>query len=112
MNLKEIKRILDELGIPVTFVQWKKNDVPNLPYLVYSLGSHYDIIADDENYVEVYDVYIDLYQDDHKYDFILEKNLKNIFKNHKLPFNMNNPIYIENEKFYQTTFVINVVEKE
>ena len=110
MTLIEVKNILDQLDIPVTFIEWKKGQVPKLPYILYNKGSSNDLMADGYNYVERHSVNIELYQDSKKYDFALEKNLRDLFKNNNIPFARDEIISIPSEQMYLTGFYITVEE--
>lgn len=111
MTLLELKQVLDRLEVPVTFLEWKKGNVPTLPYIVYSKGSSRDTIADNYNFIERFTAFVDLYQDNKRYDFELEKRLRELFKIEKIPFSRDEVVSIEKEGMYQTSFYITIEEK-
>lgn len=110
MTLKDVKTMLDKLAIPVTFIEWKKGQAPKLPYILYNKGSSSDVIADNYNFIEKHTVYIELYQDSVVYDFGLEKRLRELLKDNKIPFTRDEIVSIPSEQMYLTSFYITIKE--
>lgn len=115
MTRRELLVILKKLKIPIVYDHWKPepDSVPNLPYLVYVKGYSSDLYADNTNYLHKHEFHLDLYQDERKgYDFALEERVRLVLKEHKIPFQMGQPNYLDSEKMYETTFTVTVIEKE
>lgn len=61
MKISEIKDMLAETGLPVTYLQWPEPGVPDLPYLVWILPGSDNFGADDKVYARAETLQIELY---------------------------------------------------
>lgn len=82
MSLNDIYKGLKTLGLPVTYYEWEKNNVPDLPYLIYYQTGKNPWYADNQTYYSTNVVAVELYTDykDEKLEASLEAffNAKNI----------------------------------
>lgn len=109
MTLVELKQILNETGYPVTyshFTPTPNNSVPDPPYICYLETPSSNMFADDEVYQEIENVRIELYTV--KKDRTAEGKVKELLKNHKIPFETSED-YIESEKLFQKIFEVRLI---
>lgn len=81
-NLNDIYEGLKTIGLPVTYFEWEKGKVPDLPYLIYYQTGKDPFYADNKNYYARNVVTVELYTDykDEKLEASLEAffNAQNI----------------------------------
>ena len=78
-------------------------------FIVYTDEGQEDFFADGENYVEVTTVDIDFYSTTK--DIQAERRIKELLRNNKLPYDVSNTTYLNNEDLYLITFTIDLVDK-
>lgn len=61
MTYNEIYTALTETGLPVVYNFWEAQDVPELPFIIFTYPNHVDYIADDVNYVTIATLQVDLF---------------------------------------------------
>ena len=61
MRISEIKSMLAETGLPVTYEAWQEHGVPQLPYIVWIMPNSDNFKADDRVYKEVEELHVELY---------------------------------------------------
>ena len=81
-NLSELYKDLKSLGLPITYYEWEKGKVPDLPYLVYYETGKDIFYADNESYYLRNVITVELYTDykDEELEALLESffNAQNI----------------------------------
>ena len=78
-------------------------------FIVYTDEGQEDFFADGENYVEVTTVDIDFYSTTK--DIQAERRIKELLRNNKLPYDVSNTTYLNNEDLYLITFTVDLVDK-
>ena len=78
-------------------------------FIVYTDEGQEDFFADGENYVEVTTVDIDFYSTTK--DIQAERRIKELLRNNKLPYDVSNTTYLNNEDLYLITFTVELVDK-
>lgn len=101
MTYSDIATILTEVGIPLTYYQFSTSNVPNPPYLVYHYPERDDVLADNQNYVKVESLSIELYTDFK--DFELEARVEEVLFNHNITYSKTEN-YIDVEQLYQIIY--------
>ena len=61
MKHKDIDAALRQTGLPVAFNFWPGNDIPPLPYIVFTYPQNDGFYADNVNYVNVVQMEVGLY---------------------------------------------------
>lgn len=107
MTYQQILDALEETDLPVVYNAWEIGNVPDLPYIVFTYPNNNDFKADDENYVEIVALNIELYSETK--DIPLEKDVEEVLKDYFV-FSKES-IWLEsehmNETLYQTEVIIN-----
>jgi sulfur transfer complex TusBCD TusB component (DsrH family) len=109
MNLVELKNILEESGLPVTYYQWKTtptNPIPSLPYLCYLVENSPNFMADNKVYHKINDVNIELYSI--KKDLISENKLETILDENDIPYETSE-VFIKSENLYKKTYEVSLL---
>jgi hypothetical protein len=104
MNRQQIAGLFSP--IPTTYEFWPIGDAPDLPYICYYYPDSDDFFADNENYVAIRRLNIELYTDNK--DFTLEDTVEGILKANHLGFSKTET-YIEAEHMYQTLYQTEVL---
>ena len=106
MTRTEIYELIQSFGISSTYYSFPTNEAPALPYVIYYYPNRDDIFADNENYVKVELLRIELYTDTR--DFTTEDSIEAL-----LPFPYSKEVvYIDSEKMYQITYETEVILTE
>ncbi len=107
MTYQEIKAALQETTLPVVYNAWEIGQAPALPYIVFTYPNNSDFMADDQNYVEIVALNIELYTQ--RRDIALEHQVEAVLKKY-FQYDKSS-IWIEdeqmNETIYQTEVIIN-----
>jgi len=104
MMLAELNQALKAIGYPVAyshFVDTPQNPAPKPPFITYREAYSNDLIADNQNYVPVSNVQIELYTD--RKDPAAEAAVQNKLKELGLPYSKTET-YIEDERLFQVIY--------
>ena len=104
MTLAELNQALKAIGYPVAyshFVDTPQNPAPKPPFITYQEAYSSDLIADNQNYVPVSNVQIELYTD--RKDPAAEAAVQNKIKELGLPYSKIET-YIEDERLFQVIY--------
>ena len=82
MKLSEFAAVMNELGIPCRYRQFKKGEKPKPPYAIYYQDGEDNLNADNEAYHTIKSVTVELIID--KKNESLEDKLKSLFNQNKL----------------------------
>lgn len=107
MKLSEFAMIMNELGIPCRYRQFKKGDTPEPPYAVYYQNGEDNLNADNEAYHTIKSITVELITD--KKNESLEDKLKSLFIQNKLFFEFSDEMYIESEGLYQVIYDVSLI---
>lgn len=108
MTFDEVKQMMDEIGMPTTYMQWPTKVVPPLPFTVFYYPNSDNFGADDQVYVNIAALNIELYtakkspQDEKKVEDVLKKY--NLFWNKTEAFLTSELMY---EVLYETEIILN-----
>ena len=101
MKISDIKTILTESGLPVTYYQWPEHGVPQLPYLVWYLPNSRNIAADNKVYKRREALNVELYASPR--DFATEAALEAVLDAAGLVWEKSS-VFIDTENMYQTLY--------
>jgi hypothetical protein len=106
MNLVEVKQILEKTGFPVAYFQFNPTPtkpVPQPPYICYLTPYSSNMFADDEVYIDIENVQIELYTV--KKDLSAEALVKGVLNQHKIPFETTES-YIDSQQLFQKIYEV------
>lgn len=98
---KNLKEILEESKLRVTYREWKKP--PSLPYLVYLYKDSENFGADNKVYHSDENYQIELYSNEK--DELNELVVEQILDDHDIYYEKSE-IYVESERLYQVVYLI------
>lgn len=105
MTLPELKKILEQLKLPITYLKWAVGQVPALPYIVYYADEDVGFFADDIVYYEGYAVTIELYTE--KKDMELEERVKELLRENHIAYETYEE-YLETEDMFLKAYEIEI----
>lgn len=104
MTYENVYQMLADVGVPVVYYSWPDGHAPEPPYICYYYPGDNDFHADNNNYVKVRELTVELYTN-HK-DIALEEAVEAV-----LPGYTKNESYIDTERMflvsYETEVLIN-----
>lgn len=109
MQISDIKDILAETELPVTYYQWPINQAPAPPYLVWYFPGSDNFAADDKVYKRIYTLNVELYTQ--VKNFLTEMDVEAVFDKYSLVWDKVEA-YINDEKMYQVLYTMEVVIDE
>ena len=101
MKISDIKDVLADAGLPVTYLQWPEHGVPQLPYLVWYLPNSRNFAADNKVYARREALNIELYT--MRRDFATEAALEAILDAAGLVWDKTST-FLTTEEMYQTLY--------
>lgn len=103
MTRLQVAQLVQSFGLPSTYYAYPNDQAPALPYVVYYYPDRNDVMADNENYVKVATLRIELYTDTK--DFTIEDHIESL-----LPFPYSKDVeYLDSEKMYQIIYESEVI---
>ena len=105
MKISDIKTMLAESGLPVTYYQWPERGVPQLPYLVWYLPNSRNYAADNKVYKRREALNIELYANAR--DFAAEQALEEILDAAELIWDKS-CYFLDTENMYQTLYELEI----
>ena len=106
MTYKEIATMISTIGLPYTYYSFPDNVAPDPPYIVFNYPENDDFGADNENYVSIDVLNLELYTA--KKDFDTESSIEAVLKANGF-FYEKSETYIRQEHLFQTTYVSQVI---
>lgn len=106
MTYKQIKDIVEEIGLPYAYDHFGEGDSPAVPFVVFVLPGRDDFLADNKPYVKVTTLTIELYTD-YK-DPELENRIDNVLESHEIIYDKSET-WIVAEKLYQVNYEMEVI---
>ena len=106
MTYKEIADMIDSMGLPYTYNLFPNNEAPQPPYIVFNYPERNDFGADNENYVNIDTLNLELYTPNK--DFQLESSIEAVLKANGF-FYEKSETYIRSENLFQITYVSQVI---
>lgn len=104
MKHKEIYDLLKTLNIPVAYDHFDSNKNISPPFIVYRETSSDTFKADCITYYRPYEFEIDLVTE--KKDVELQEQIETLLTNNKIPYDLDNEIWDDEEKIYHNFFEI------
>ena len=105
MLLTELKQLLDQMNLPISYREWKPGQVPELPYLLYYENSSDNFYADNEVFLKKTEIIVELYTNTKN---IREENkLEELLSTNKIPFDTYET-YLSSEQMYLKAYEINI----
>lgn len=104
MTIVELNQALSDIGLPLAYHSFKKAPTP--PYLVYLFTHSNDMTADNQNYVEISNFQVELYNT--KKDPATEKRVEDKLKELEL-FYSKHEAFIESERLFQVLYLFQVI---
>lgn len=98
--------MIDETGLPNAYYQFTRKTAQEPPFICFYFPDDDDFLADDENYVGIMELRIELYTNNK--DFKLEKKVAKVLKAHELVYTKSET-YIESERMYEVIFETEVI---
>lgn len=109
MQYTDIKNLLAQTGLPVTYYSWPEDDplhpVPALPYIVWYLPGSENFSADDKVYQQIQTLNIELYTETK--EFATEKALEAVLDAAFLLWDKTET-YIDTEHMFQVLYTMEV----
>lgn len=106
MTLVEVNKMVESIGLPYEYYEFKEGESPSPPFICFFYGPSDDLYADNENYQDIRQLNIELYTA-YK-DFALEKTIENVLKLNGLSF-YREENFIESEQIWQIAYEMEVV---
>lgn len=110
MELTEFKVILDEVGYPYTYYQFKKtvsNPVPSPPFFVYWTPFSSNFFADNKVYKKINNVQLELYTT--KKDESVEEKLESVLDAHNISYELTGETFIESQQLFQRIYEMRLI---
>ena len=104
MTLKEIATMVASFNLPWRYSHFSQTPAP--PYVVYYFPSENDVFADDSNYVNRRQLFIELYTN--KKDAVTEASIEGVLKQNGLTWYKQTD-FLNDEQLYQTTYEMEVI---
>lgn len=101
---KTIYDLLKTLNIPVAYDHFTTNKEINPPFVVYRETNSNTFKADGITYYRPYDFEIELVTD--KKDVVLQNNLEELLTTNKIPYDINDEVWDDDEKIYHNYYEI------
>lgn len=101
---KTIFDLLNTLNIPVAYDHFEGNKDINPPFVVYRETSSNTFKADSITYYRPYDFEIELVTE--KKDVLLQKQLEDLLTTNKIPYDLNDEVWDDDEKIYHNYYEI------
>lgn len=109
MTLVEIKRVLDEIGYPVTYYQFKptpNNPVPAPPFITYLVAYSSNFQADNKVFKKIDNLQVELYTV--KKDLTAESKLEAVLDHYEIPYE-STETFIDSEGLFQKIYEMRLI---
>lgn len=109
MLYTEIKTMLGETGLPITYLSWPEKQAPVLPYIVWYLPNSDNFGADDKVYKPIEALNVELYTQNK--DFDTETLVEGVLESHGIFWNKTEA-YLDDEHMYEVLYEMQIVIDE
>ena len=106
MTNKEVAEMVAEIGLPYAYYEFPDDTEQVPPFVCFFYPDDDDFMADNENYVNIRRLVVELYSDEKRFD--LEDTVKSVLNSHGLTF-AREETYISAERMWQVTFDMEVI---
>jgi len=108
---EKVAQIIESIGLPFAYYSFPITEAPQLPFIVYMYPNDDDFIADNQNYVNIRALRIELYQEYTDIDFALIKHCEDVLKQNNIVYSLAEDV-ITSEQMYRITFESEVLINE
>lgn len=109
MTFKQVSDMINGIGYPYAYYQFANdpnNPPPPPPFICFYYPNSDDLKADNINYAAINALIIELYTDEK--DFVAESAVEAVLKYNEIPYDKTET-YIDSEKMFQITYVMEVL---
>lgn len=106
MTVAEISSMIGTLEIPFAYYQFPEGTAQPCPFICFYLPSNDDFIADNQNYVGISRLIIELYTDEK--DFTLESQVESMLRTNEIVYTKTET-YIDSERMYMIVYESEVI---
>lgn len=106
MTYQEVKLMLDEIGLPYAYYQFKEGTAEAPPFVCFFYPEIEDMYADNQNYQRITQLCIELYTKEK--DFANEAKIETVLKEHGLTYTKEET-YIDTELLFMQIYTMDVV---
>ena len=100
MTVKEVKELIESIGLPCTYYSYPEDHAPDLPFIVWYFPNSANFGADDTVYQQIEVLSIELYTENK--DFLIESQIEEVLVN--LGIWDKYETYIDDEHMYQVLY--------
>ena len=109
MTYKEVASMIDSIGVPFAYYQFKKETAKPPPFICFYYDGSNDLAADNTNYQQIRPLVLELYTDEK--DFTMEATVEATLNEYGLVYSRSES-YIDSEKMYMVTYMTEIVITE
>lgn len=109
MTFKEVALMVDEIGVPSAYYQFKENTEQATPFVCFFFPNNNDFLADNKSYQRIEHLVIELYTDNK--DFEMEANVETVLANHEMVWTRGEE-WIDSERMHEVVYEMDVVITE
>ncbi|HAE17111.1 MAG TPA: hypothetical protein DCG51_11270 [Erysipelotrichaceae bacterium] len=106
MTFKEVADLLATTGYPVTYLMWKEDQVPDLPYICYHYTDMTPETADDTHHAQIYSLNVELYTSNKQ--FSVESTVESVLLDAGMVFTKEET-FLSDENMYEVLYMMEVV---
>lgn len=106
MTYSEIAEMIDSIGIPSAYYEFTEDTAVSPPFICFYYSRNNDFKADNQNYVKIEQLTIELYTDEK--DFEREASVEAVLKNYELAYSRSET-YIGSERMYMVVYNTEVI---
>lgn len=106
MTYKEVADIIASAGLPYAYYEFPDDTPQTPPFICFYFPDSDDFYADNQNYVGIRRLYVELYTNEK--DFDLESTVEGVLTANGLTFRKSDD-YINSEKMWQTLYEMEVI---
>lgn len=107
MTSVDIKRMMDEAGIPTAYLMFDNDTAVPPPFICFYFDDSDDMFADNSNYVKIRPLTVELYTETK--DYALEGTLEAVLTSHGLSYRKTTETYIESERMMMCVYETEVI---
>ena len=106
MTYKEVADMIASAGLPYAYYEFPDDTPQTPPFICFYLPDSDDFYADNQNYVGIRRLYVELYTNEK--DFDLESTVEGVLTANGLTFRKSDD-YIDSERMWQTLYEMEVI---
>lgn len=106
MNYEEIRDMIADIGLPSTYYQWPKKEVPPLPYVVFYFPRSENFDADDQVFQTIQALNVELYTSEK--NFASEQAVETVLNAYGMAWDKSE-IYLTDEHMYEVLYEMEVI---